>query len=115
MPLPHPYFRIVTVEGHDSVQIALHGELDRSTQLTLARELLEFERRNTPIVLDLTDLSFVDVGGLKLMLETGRRLRATGRQLTIANPSASIRRLLELTAIDQTADVVDEALVSPRG
>ena len=92
MPLPNPYFRIATVDDDESVRLALHGELDRGTLLTLARELLAFERRGTPVVvLDLAELSFVDVGGLKLMLETGRRLRSTGRQLTLANPSTSVR------------------------
>jgi anti-anti-sigma factor len=111
MAVLNPYFRIDTVVDDDSARIALHGELDRSTLLPLARELLEVERRGTlAVVLDLTDLSFVDVGGLKLILEAARRLRAAGRQLTIANPPPFARRLLALTAIDQTADVVDEAL-----
>jgi anti-anti-sigma factor len=113
MPLPNPYFRILTVEHEDSVRIALHGELDRAMLLTVARELLEIERHGTPVVvLDLTELTFVDAGGLRLMRDASVRLRATGRQLTLANPSASLRRLLQLTAIDQTADVVDEVLAS---
>lgn len=111
MPAPSHYFRTVRFDSSDGARIELHGELDRATALTLARELLPVE--GASIVLDLTDLSFVDVGGLKLILEAARRLRAAGGQLTLANPSPSVRRLLELTAIDQTADVVDEAVPAP--
>jgi anti-anti-sigma factor len=110
----HPYFQAVRADNADGVRIELHGELDRSTTLALALELLPFERGGKAmVVLDLTDLTFVDVGGLKLILETARRLRAAGGQLMLANPSSAVRRLLELTAIDQTADVVDEAVPAP--
>ncbi len=115
MPPSNPYFRADrTAAAGGEVCIELHGELDRGTTLTLARELLPLEREAaTSVVLDLTDLSFVDVGGLKLILEAARHLRATGGQLTLANPSPAVRRLLELTAIDQTADVVDHAVAAP--
>jgi anti-anti-sigma factor len=108
------YFRAQRVDAAPGVRLALHGELDRATLLALAPALRELEREaQDGIVLDLTELTFVDVGGLKLILETARRLRATGRQLTLANSSPSVRRLLELTAIDQTADVVDEVAPAP--
>ena len=109
MPISNPHVRIVSVDSADGIRLELHGELDRATALTLALHLLPFERNSAAsVVLDLSDLSFVDVGGLKLFLETARRVRAAGGQLILANPSSSVRRLLELTAIDQTADVVDE-------
>jgi anti-anti-sigma factor len=67
------------------------------------------ERDDGPIVaLDLTHLSFVDASGLKAILNAHRRaIRRGERGISLVNPSSDIRRLLSLTAIDLTIEVVD--------
>ncbi|MEA2350705.1 MAG: hypothetical protein QOG41_54 [Thermoleophilaceae bacterium] len=104
-------FRLLTVDQGDTVRIALQGELERATILTLARELEECERRRTAIVvIDLARLEFLDGAAFKLLLEFGRRLRAGGRHLALVNPSRQVRRILEVSAMVHAADVLDEWL-----
>jgi anti-anti-sigma factor len=89
------------------VRMSVVGELDFSNSPELRRKLLRAERR-TPnvLVLDLAGLSFMDVSGLRTILDAARRAAREGRRLVVANPIPAVVRLFELTAIDQSVDVV---------
>jgi anti-anti-sigma factor len=72
----------------------------------LERELSQaVRRRPSRVVLDMAGLSFMDVSGLRAILDAARSLRRDGGSLVIANPMPHIVRLLELTAIDQSVEV----------
>jgi anti-anti-sigma factor len=95
-------------------RLSLRGELDLATTPILEESLEAAERDDERIVaLDLSELSFVDASGLKAILNAHRRaIRRGERGLSLINPSSDIRRLLELTAIDLTIEVVPEASVA---
>src|SRR5215212_10160982 len=99
-------FEVTCVEEGEAARLELCGELDMATAPVLAR-VMETAARSQPtrIVLDLTALSFVDVSGLRAILDAARRARREGRSVEIANPLPHIVRLLELTAIDQSVVV----------
>jgi stage II sporulation protein AA (anti-sigma F factor antagonist) len=106
---PRPLFHVERRDGDDEVLLLLHGELDISSSGRFARELLEAERGEPALlVLDAADLAFMDVAGLRVILEAARRARKRGSHLSVINPSPPIRRLFELTGIDHTADVVTD-------
>ena len=89
----------------------LRGELDMSSAATLRRELESVERGHpTEIQLDLAQLNFMDVSGLRAILDAARRGRRAGTALVISNPMPHIIRLLELTAIDQSVPVLGRPL-----
>ncbi len=79
--------------------------------LTNALEAVEAHHPKE-IVLDLAELSFMDVTGLRTILDAARRARRAGGSLAIANPLPHIIRLLELTAIDQTLQVLGRPLAA---
>src|SRR4051812_30046883 len=100
MPLSHHHLRLLTVDQDQTVRIALRGELDRSTLELLARELRECDRRRTNIVVvDLAHLEFLDGAAFKLLLDFGRRLRGSGRHLSLVNASPQVRRILAVSAM----------------
>jgi anti-sigma B factor antagonist len=77
----------------------------------LAREIEAVSRdRPARVVLDLRGLRFMDVSGLRAILDAARSARRDGRSLVIANPMPHIVRLLELTAIDQSLEVLGRPL-----
>ena len=77
----------------------------------LKRELEAVETHHPKeIVLDLAELSFMDVTGLRTILDAARRARRVGSAVVIANPLPHIIRLLELTAIDQSLQVLGRPL-----
>jgi anti-anti-sigma factor len=93
------------------VRLMLCGELDMSSATSLELELLTAEARRPPvIVLDLAELHFMGVSGLRAILDAARRARREGRQLVITNPVPHILRLFELTAIDQSVELLRSPL-----
>jgi anti-sigma B factor antagonist len=90
----------------------LIGELDMSNAASLELELQTIEARRPPmLVLDLAELSFMGVSGLRSILDAARRARRDGRQLVVTNPVPHISRLFELTAIDQSLEILRAPLV----
>ena len=86
-----------------------------STELDLsgvdrAREAIEQAEASDAslLVLDLSELDFIDSTGLEVLLRAARRAHDAGRRLVVARPSRYVRRLLEMTAIDQSLDIVED-------
>ena len=109
--IPLPPFEIACVDDGPETRLALRGELDMLSAPLLARQIDAVEgRKPARIVLDLGELSFMDVSGLRAILDAARSARRDGRTVAVANPMPHIIRLLELTAIDQTLEVLGRPL-----
>lgn len=94
------------------VRLMLIGELDMASSTSLELELQSAEARRPPVlVLDLAELRFMGVSGLRSILGAARRARRDGRQLVVTNPVPHISRLFELTAIDQSLEMLRAPLV----
>ncbi len=88
------------------VRLVVHGELDMATAPALRSRIEAVERRSTPVVgVDLSDLSFMDVSGIRVLVDAARRAKAQGRKIVVLNPRRPIQRLLELTAVDTVLEV----------
>jgi anti-anti-sigma factor len=109
-PAWQPFTVTVSRDG-DRATVELRGELDMSgtERLRAALEQAE-EPPNGLLVLDLSQLDFIDSTGLEVLLRAARRARDAGRRLIVARPSRYVRRLLEMTAIDQALDVVEDVV-----
>jgi anti-anti-sigma factor len=90
------------VPAADPGWLIASGELDMVTAPHLAAALEDGEY----VGVDLDAVTFMDVSGLRVLLTAARRAEASGRRLAVARPCPMIRRLLELTAIDQSLDIV---------
>ena len=85
------------------------GEVDLATAPRLDKAIRELERRRLPMVqVDLAEVSFMDVTGLRVLLDAARRANEDGHRFTISRPQPNVRRLLELAAIDQSLEMIDE-------
>jgi anti-sigma B factor antagonist len=82
--------------------IAARGEIDLYTAPDLKQVLTtaidEGERR---IVIDLTDVSFLDSTALGVLIGAVKRLRTRGGALAIVNVDSSIAKTFEITGLDQ--------------
>src|SRR3954469_14619772 len=114
MPAPAlPPFEVSCSETEPNARLELRGELDMSSAPVLARKLDSVAGQHPKeILLDLGGLSFMDVTGLRTILDAARRARRDGGAVVIANPMPHIVRLLELTAIDQSLEVLGRPLAS---
>ena len=72
--------------------LALHGELDAATGPELDIALLE---TRGPVMLDLSEITFMDSGGINALLRARALLGREDRTLALVRPSAPVRRTLE--------------------
>ena len=80
--------------------VSVRGELDASTAPDLADVCLSVHGQGArDLVIDLTDTTFLDSSGLRALIEA-HRLFSDGGNLALANASEPVRRLLEITGLD---------------
>jgi len=92
--------------------LTLHGELDLVTVERL-RRLLERACDGAPlrVVIDLSDVPFVDVLSLSTILATADAVRERGASLLVVGASPAVRRMCEIL---NASDVLAPALPMPR-
>ena len=83
----------------DSVTITVAGEVDLSAVNKLDAAIrAAFETEIGQIVVDLSDLSFLDSAGLSVLLQASARSRQNGNPLSfIPSKHEAVRKLLALT------------------
>jgi anti-sigma B factor antagonist len=92
----------------ERVRVIPHGELDLVTVQQLETQIDELRSGGFPrIVLDLRQLTFMDSTGLRLLLELDAQSRADGFGFAIVDGEGPVRRLLELTGVEDRFQHVD--------
>lgn len=82
--------------------IAVRGELDIATTAGLRDRILTIlADTSTPVVIDLSAVTFCDASGLALLVGTQRRARLHGVAVTLAAPRPAVRKLLRVTGLDR--------------
>jgi anti-sigma B factor antagonist len=85
------------------------GEVDMATAPALAAAIHAVEKDEPErLHVDLAAVTFIDVTGLRVLLDAARRAATRGGDFTVNRPQPMVRRLLALAAIDQTLDVADD-------
>jgi anti-sigma B factor antagonist len=83
------------------------GELDLFTARLLEDELASVERWIDRVVVDLSDLSFMDASGLRALAGAARRASERGLRFAITGCRPMVRRVFELTGM---GGMLDEAV-----
>ena len=88
--------------------IALDGEVDIATAARVEDELLRAEATDAAaIVLDLTELTFIDSTGIRMLVMAEARTRADGSRLTLRRPPDSVMRVLHLAGVEERLPFAD--------
>lgn len=98
-----------------AVLAQVSGEIDLSNVESIERALLEATPNHLlTLVLDLTDLDYLDSAGIQLIYKLRENLRARGQRLRLVVPSASpandALRLAGVKRHVETIETVDHAL-----
>jgi anti-sigma B factor antagonist len=98
-----------SVAGHRArVVLALSGELDAANATEAHKRLLGLALRpGGELVLDLSELTFMDSTGIRPILQADEHARRHGASLVVARPPAQVLRVLELVGLDEQLDLVD--------
>ena len=88
--------------------VVASGELDISATPRLSTVLaMASARPGGRLVLDLTDVAFIDSTALGTILKAASQLDEAGTALAVVAPEGPVRRLLEMTNLTQRFRVFD--------
>jgi anti-anti-sigma factor len=96
----------------DRVVVAAIGELDIATCDALERRIAPLLTGHQHVVVDLSSLLFIDVAGMRSLLQCVRLAARRGVRLSIALGSDRVRRLFELCRMLDEFEFVYESLAA---
>ncbi|MEO8265007.1 MAG: anti-sigma factor antagonist [Ilumatobacteraceae bacterium] len=98
------------------VVVGVRGEVDLFTAPALGA-LLEslIDDEHIVVVLDLVELDFMDVSGLRVIAVTSRRLLTAGGALTLRSPRPMVLRLLDLAGMLELVEISSPGRTSSLG
>lgn len=93
----------------DVAVVALTGELDVAGASLVEDEIDRLLSDHSPstIVLDLSQLSFMDSTGLRLVVLSDQKLSAQGRRFALIRGSDEVHKVFEITRMAERLEFVD--------
>jgi anti-sigma B factor antagonist len=105
--IAHPTVQVTLREEAGSVRLFVSGDLDRDNAWALTAAVMRSGvTQPSRLVVDLEQLKFIDVGGLRAITDAARRARRRSCGFAVANPSEPVERLFRLTGVDRALNVV---------
>jgi anti-sigma B factor antagonist len=106
----------VSHDGGREVRLTIHGDVDLAVAPALLDSLLcaALIYDHHLIVVDLSDVSFMDSSGLRALIDAGHQLAQQRSHLVVAHPSPVIARVIRQAGIDSYLDVRFGAIGAPR-
>jgi anti-sigma B factor antagonist len=88
--------------------VGLQGELDVYSAPGLRQETTDLiQSGHHRIVIDLSELRFIDSAGLGALLGVRKRLGSHGGQLAVVCGDGMVRKVFEMTSLSDVLNVVD--------
>jgi anti-anti-sigma factor len=98
----------------NAVCLALTGEIDVSNVFVLKAHLRgAAQSQENTIIIDLSDLRYIDSSGINTLLDAQRKLALSGRMIVLVAPSPSIGKVLGVLRLEEMMPIfpsVEEAL-----
>jgi anti-sigma B factor antagonist len=93
----------------DTTLVRIFGELDLATVPSLESEMAVILKDGSRVVaLDLRELDFIDVAGLRLALRLEGRAQLHGVRFALVRGPVRVQRVFELTGMERFVPLVDD-------
>lgn len=96
-------FRLLDPEGAE--RLMMIGELDLVTVEQANAAIHRAQNEASTLICDLGDVWFVDLSGLRVLLDAAARAKLTGRRLTLVNCPAIVPRMLQLLKLEDALEI----------
>jgi anti-sigma B factor antagonist len=84
----------------EGVVLALHGELDVAAAPQLEKLLDQVrQQRHARVMLDLSELSFVDSAGVSVLIKAKKEAEEDGSKLILRRPTAQVHRVFAVVGM----------------
>ena len=82
-----------------TVVVMVRGELDIASTCSLTTQLRDAAGHGRDVVVDLSQVTFIDSTALRTLIAAHRVLEDAGHRLVLADPSAVVTRVLTLSGL----------------
>ncbi len=106
--LPPSPFSVAVTGGDDRPLVAaISGDVDIATAASLSEAVIAAldTAPGCGVVLDFTNVGFMDSSGLRAVLDISRRVDAGTSSLVLMSPNRPVRKLLSLAGLDDRMPV----------
>jgi anti-sigma B factor antagonist len=100
--------QIATTPGSDRYVITVSGEVDLATSPELDTAIIAaIESEAASVVIDLTDVSFMDSSGLGVIVRGLKRCREADKDLDLVITNERVLKVFGITGLDQVMPIHD--------
>ena len=101
---------VTTQDSGGQVTVSLKGELDLSSVGKVEEALKRVEADGPSLlILDLSQLSFLDSTGLRAVVTADERAREDVRRLVVVRGPVAVQRVFSITRLEERLEMVDDA------
>jgi anti-anti-sigma factor len=100
--------RIEPVHWDGQGRVAVIGVIDLSNVRDVEPVLSYMAVSGQPLTLDLVGLSYLDSQGVSMLFRLSQRAGRSGGSLTLANPQDLVRRVLQITHLEDAVAIIDD-------
>ncbi|MBQ9978833.1 MAG: anti-sigma factor antagonist [Clostridia bacterium] len=89
--------------NNDALEIKMVGEIDHHSAVSVRADIdaMIFEQRPKRLILDLSEISFMDSSGLGLIMGRYSLVRELGGTLLLRSPTAAVTKILSLAGMER--------------
>lgn len=102
----HPLLTIESTEQGDALVVALAGEFDLASAQLVDEELARAQESYPVVILDLSQVTFMDSTGLHIVLRVDERMTEAGSTLRVVPGGPQVQRLFQLTGANERLQTV---------
>jgi anti-sigma B factor antagonist len=95
--------------------VTVRGELDLAAADQLWERLEPLLLPGALVVLDGTQMTFLDSSGLRILLQAHKRAESDGARFRIVTPQPAVQRVLDLAGADKYLQVRDDVAAALAG
>jgi anti-anti-sigma factor len=107
-PIREPFTIEVTEVADGVFVVVLSGEMDIATSPELTSRLATVRgAERYHVLIDLSELAFVDSTGIKALITAAQDVRERGGDVIAFAPTANIRRVFEIVHLSDVVPIVD--------
>ncbi|MED4400583.1 anti-sigma factor antagonist [Metabacillus fastidiosus] len=98
--------------NNETAIVLVSGEIDAFTAPKLKEELLPLtEEQKMTLIVSLEDVSYIDSTGLGVFVGLFKQIKKNDGELKLVNLSERLRRLFEITGLNNIIDISSESEV----
>ena len=93
--------KITKEHNQDELTLSVAGRIDTITSKELDTEIASEMGTFNSMVMDLSDLTYISSAGLRILIATQKKLKASNTPLVIKNVNEPVGEILRMSGIDK--------------